>query len=130
MTRDDFRDYMDSEKLIHFQTVPYSKVHLLHFSRNDIYNIQFKISHGSKEFTTANVRPSLSTRKKQGPLTIPIKVNERDYKKRKIILIKIILSREQNNTKEINEKKKTDLISMLKYMPLIDREYYTTVGVK
>ena len=39
MIRDDFRDYMNSAKLLRFQTVQYSKVHQLGFGRNGIYNI-------------------------------------------------------------------------------------------
>ena len=36
---------------------------------------------GGKEFKTANVFLSLSIQKRQSSSTIPIKVNERDYKK-------------------------------------------------
>lgn len=116
---------MNSARLLRFQTVLCSKVHQLHFSRNDIYNIQFKISHDEKEFIAANVWPSLSSQKKLNPSTIPVKVNERDYKKPKIILL-----RKQKNTNQFNEKKKIDSISMLKYIPLIDKQHYKTVGVK
>ena len=67
--------------------------------------------------------PQFTNSKKHSPSAIPIEVNEREYKKPNIIL-----SRKQKNTKELNEKKEIDLISMLKYMPLIDRECYKTVG--
>lgn len=48
MTRDEFQDYMNYAELIRFQTVPYFEVHQMCFSRKDISNIQFKISHGDK----------------------------------------------------------------------------------
>lgn len=85
MTRDGFWDYMNSARLICFQAITCSNVHQIQFSRNDLYNIQFKILHGDKEFITANVCSSLPTRKKQSPLTILIKLNERGYNKPKIV---------------------------------------------
>lgn len=104
MTRDGFWDYMNSARLICFQAITCSNVHQIQFSRNDLYNIQFKILHGDKEFITANVCSSLPTRKKQSPLTILIILNEGGYHKPKIVS-----SRKQKNIYELNEKKKIDL---------------------
>ena len=107
----------------YFVSKPYHILKFINCAFQETTFIQFKVLQGDKDFTTANVCPSLATRKKHTPSAIPIEVNEREYKKPNIIL-----SRKQKNTKELNEKKEIDLISMLKYMPLIDREYYKTVG--
>ena len=48
MTRDEFQDFMNSAELLLFQIVPYFKVDQMCFSRDDICNIQFKISHSDR----------------------------------------------------------------------------------
>ena len=48
MTRDEFQDFMNSAELLLFQIEPYFKVHQMCFSRDDISNIQFKISHSDR----------------------------------------------------------------------------------
>ena len=52
----------------------------MRFSRKNIYDIQFKILQVDKEFKTANGCPLLN-QKKQSLSIIPIKMNQRYYKK-------------------------------------------------
>ena len=91
---------MNSSKVLRFQTVPYSKFHQMRFSRKNIYDIRFKILHVDKEFKTANGCPSLLNQKKQSLSIIPIKVNERYYKKPEDVSLQ-----ESKEHKEANQEK-------------------------
>ena len=43
--------------------------------------------------------------------------------------INILTSRKQKCEKQINSDKKNDLRTMLKFMPIIDRHYYESLGI-
>ena len=100
ITCNDFQNYMNSSKILRFQTVPYSKFLQMCFSRKNIYDIRFKILHVDKEFKTANGCPSLLNQKKQSLSIIPIKVNERYYKKPEDVSLQ-----ESKEHKEANQEK-------------------------
>jgi len=43
--------------------------------------------------------------------------------------IKILSSRKQKSDRQISQAKKDDIKSMLRLMPMIDRQYYNSIGI-
>lgn len=109
LTCNDILDYMNSSKVLRFQTVPYSKFHQMRFSRKNIYDIRFKILHVDKEFKTGNGCLSLLNQKKQSLPLYRLKWMNDTVKNPKRFL-----SRNQKNPKKLNKKNKIDLISLEK----------------
>ena len=46
MSKDDFKDYQNSSKMLKFCNVPYTQVFQLRFSKSELYTIEYKLSHG------------------------------------------------------------------------------------
>ena len=121
MAKEDFKDYMNASKLLQFNLIPFMKVLQLKFSNDDLHRLDYKLSHGDqfssvyigrKAFTRHNIRKEIVS---------PIQTVQRD--------IKIVEARRQTVEKEISREKKKDLISMLKYMPLIDQQYFNSIRI-
>ena len=121
MQKEQFMDYQNSAKVLHFNVIPFSKVRQLQFSKADLHQIGFKLSHGDKEFQIENIGKKSHNRKKKDNL-MPVQTVA--------CATKVLQSRKQRSNKEISVAKKDDLTSMIKYMPLVDREYYKTINIK
>ena len=109
MVENNFKDYMNSSKLLQFNLVPYQKVFQLTFSQN-LHRVEFKLSHGDKEFLSVNIGCHATTR--NWPNSIdrhPLEIATRES-------LKIVDSRKRTRDKELSKEKKADLVSMLKYM--------------
>ena len=122
----DFKDYQSSSKMRMFSRVPYTKVCQLKFDKENLHVTEYKQSHSDENFTTVNIghEKKKSTRavKKQGVNITTIESNEKKS-------IKILTSRCQKCDKQLSAAKTEDIRSMLKHMPLTDREYFKTLGV-
>ena len=55
MGRNDFRDFMDFSKMLHFNCNPYSKVNRLKFHTSILHRIEYKLSHNHNSFEIKNV---------------------------------------------------------------------------
>ena len=122
----DFKDYQSSSKMRMFSRVPYTKVCQLKFDKENLHIIEYKQSHSDENFTTVNIghekKKSIRAVKKQGVNITTIESNEKKS-------IKILTSRCQKCDKQLSTAKIEDIRSMLKHMPLTDREYFKTLGV-
>ena len=109
-----------------FSRVPYTKVCQLKFAKANLHIIEYKQSHSDENFTTVNIghekKKSICAVKKQGVNITTIESNEKKS-------IKILTSRCQKCDKQLSTAKIEDIRSMLKHMPLTDREYFKTLGV-
>ena len=122
MVENNFKDYMNSSKLLQFNLVPYQKVFQLTFSQN-LHRVEFKLSHGDKEFLSANIGRHATTRNRPNSIDRhPLEIATRES-------FKIVDSRKRTRDKELSKEKKAHLVSMLKYMPLADRDYYKSIGI-
>ena len=120
-----FKDFMISAKLLHYNLVPYQKLLQLKFEQQNLHELKFKFSQGDTEFQTINIGRHASAARRSKTASVvryPVQVMEEKE-------INIVSSRKQKREKEISESKKADLISMLKYMPQLDREYYKSIGI-
>ena len=114
----DFKDYMNASKLLSFNLIPYTKVYQLKFTNDDLYCIQYKTCHDDSPFQSINVRGKHATRRNLGKPIETIASN-----------VSIVQARRQLNEKVLPPKKMKALQSMLKHMPIIDRQWYQSIGV-
>ena len=128
MGNNDFRDFMNSSKMLHFSRIPYSKVNQLKFGTSNLHHSGYKLSHNHDSFVIENVE-----------IVTPRRKNYANFRKSSILCMEdenalnkviIIESRKQKNDKVLPSAKKRDLVSMLKYMPLLDRDSYKLMGLK
>ena len=124
MSKDDFKDYQNSSKMLKFCNVPYTQVFQLRFSKSESYTIDYKLSHGDAEFQRTSIGKTRSSRRSKGADSHPVKLVEVEKTK-----VKILVSRKQKSEKQMSKAKADDLKSMLKLMPLIDQQYYRTLGI-
>ena len=126
MKKPDFKNYHLSSKLLLFSKVPYTKVCQLKFGKDNLHTIEYKQSHSDKSFTMVNIghkrKRSVRAVKVQGVSILSDEQNESNKPM-------ITTSRSQKCDKELSKEKIEDLRSMLKHMPLIDREYFKTLGI-
>ena len=119
LAKEDFKDYMNASKLLSFNLVPYTKVYQLKFSGTDLHQLQYKTEHGQSSFVKVNVGRKNATRLKKGK---PIETIASE--------IKIVQARKQSNEKVLPPKKKKAIQTMLKQMPLLDRQWYASIGIQ
>ena len=126
MQKTDFKEYSNTARLLLYSKVPYTKVSQLKFTKSDLHTIQFKVSHSSSSFQSVYIGRRKTTRNKPQTGLLPVEImNEESLNNE----VKIVQSRKQKTGKELVQAKKDDLKSMLKFMPLVDRQYYLTLGV-
>lgn len=116
---------MNSAKLLRFPTIHFLKFINFAFQETAFitFNLKFcKVAKNSKQQMCFSV---YQFKKGRAPQLYQLKWMKETIKK-----LKIILSKKSKNTKEPNKKKNFDLISMWKYMLLIDKEYYKAAGIK
>ena len=63
MGKNDFRDFMNSSKMLHFNRIPYSKVNQLKFGTSTLHRIGYKLSHNHDSLVIENVVIVRSRRK-------------------------------------------------------------------
>ena len=123
MGQSDFKDYMNASKLLQFSLIPYTKVYQLKFTNGDLHCVRYKLSHGNDSFEAVYVgRRAITRQKNIKQSQMPIQSVQRG--------VKIVEARKQIADNEIANNKKDDLRSMLKYMPLVDQQYYKSTGIE
>ena len=131
MNENHFKDYANSAKVLRYSLVPFSKIVQLRIRRDDPYTVDFKLSHDDRVFTSVHVGTGTHTRRSsfnQSASVSGSKIDLRKLKESSNASINILKSRIQRNTRKLDDKKKKDLEEMMKFMPLIDRKYYGTLG--
>ena len=109
MMPNDFKDYHICAKTFQYNKVPYTKVKVLKFAENTSV-VLYKTSYFEKNFQDATI--ARKTRKSgDAPCYDPV-------------MSKVKLAKKDT----LSAEKKSDLISMLKFMPLQDQEYYKALG--
>ena len=61
MSKDDFKDYQNSSKMLTFCNVPYTQVFQLRFLKSELYTIEYKLSHGDAEFQRTSIGKTRSS---------------------------------------------------------------------
>jgi len=123
MKKENFKDYQNSSKMLQFSKIPYSKLCQLSFNSEDLHTIRFKLSHSDESFKQEYIRK----RPRSNCRNIPsIKMMENTPGQREV---KILISRRQKLDKSLPKAKVDDIRSMLRLMPLLDQEYYKTIGI-
>jgi len=112
MKRDDFKEYHVPAKSFDYQKVPFAKVVNLKFSQVG-HEIQYRTSWHESKLTTVNVRKLSSTCQKNRPTTGTFPS------------VKI-----SSTIHPLSQEKKNDLKSMLKWLPLEDKQYYEKTILK
>ena len=117
MSKDDFKDYQNSSKMLKFCNMPYTQVFQLRFSKSELYTIKYKLSHGDAEFQ----RTSIEKQDQVEEVKVPTLILLNWWKLKK--QVKILVSRKQKSEKQMSKTKADDFKSMLKLMPSIDQQY-------
>ena len=124
MSKDDFKDYQNSSKMLKFCNVPYTQIFQLRFSKSEVDTIEYKLSHGDTEFQRTSIGKTRSSRRIKGADSHPVKLVEVEKME-----VKILVSRKKKSEKQMSKAKADDLKSMLRLMPSIDQQYYRTLGI-
>ena len=122
MSSDDFKDFQNSSKMLKYSEVPYTKVLQLRFTKDNPnpHAVRYKLSHSDSDFQVACIgKKGRQSRKSSN--THPVQVAETDSK--------MLISRKQRSHKELPQLKMADLKSMLNLMPIVDRQYYNSLGI-
>ena len=125
MKSEDFNDFQNSSKMLQFSNVPYTKVFQLKFRKDGLHTVEYKLSHSNTDFRLVSIgkksRESSSSSNNIHPVQVIETMPGTD--------IKILISRKQKCDKKLSQAKINDLKSMLHLMPLIDRQYYDSIGI-
>lgn len=107
MQSSDFKNFQECSSQLKYNQIPYTKVSQLRFT-NSLFEVQYKTSHGSNEFETVNLKHSMKTRQESTLTTIPI-------------------PRSIKTVHELPQNKVDSILSMYRWMPTVDKEYYNAV---
>ena len=125
MKSEDFKDFQNSSKMLQFSNVPYTKVCQLKFRKDGLHTVEYKLSHSNTDFRLVSIgkksRESSSSSNNIHPVQVIESMPGTD--------IKILISRKQKCDKKLSHAKINDLKSMLHLIPLIDRQYYDSLGI-
>ena len=114
--------------MLHFNRIPYSKINQLKCDTSKLDRIGYKLSHNHDSFVIENVIIVNSRRKNYADsIKGSILCMEDENALNKVMIIE---SRKQKKDKVLPPAKKSNLVSVLKYMPLLDRDYYKSIGTK
>ena len=91
----------------------------------DLHTIEYKLSHSDREFIKAKIGKQRKKPARGAKDELPIQIIEDS---RVAQQINILTSRKQK-CELTNSDKKNDLRTMLKFMPIIDRQYYESLGI-
>ena len=108
-----------------FSNVPYTKEFQLKFRKDDLHTVEYKLSHSNTDFhqvsTGKKSRESRHSSNNIHPIQVIESMPGTD--------IKILISRKQKCDKKLYQAKINDLKPMLHLMPLIDKQYYDSIGI-
>ena len=124
MKKNDFKDYNSSSRMLPFFKVPYTKIFQLRFTKHNLHIAEYKIYHGQADLQQAFIGKKLCNRRSiNGKHAIQAMESKPKSE------VKIVSSRKQKSEKKLAKNKTDDLRSMLKLMPSVDKDYYTSVGI-
>ena len=126
MNKNDFKDFHSSSKMLQFCKVPYIKAFQIRFCKEDLHTIEYKLSHSDREFIKAKIGKQRKKPARGAKDELPIQIMEDS---RAAQQVNILTSKKQKCEKQFNSDKKNDLRTMLKFMPIIDRQYYESLGI-
>jgi len=111
LRKTDMKDYHAVSNNFKFDVVPYSRVKALHYSRDALMSVNYRVKFDTENWNETNLQPIFRTRGQQdiGPamkLTMPKNVTKL-----------------QNLTKE----KVADICCMFAFMPEVDRDYMQSI---
>lgn len=112
LKENDFKDYKACASLYNYKVIPFSQVVALRFTKSQS-EVQYKISHAQENWNTVSIRECRSTRSDVGKNNIRMQVPSR-----------------VSINKSLPENKVQALKSMFKWMPEVDRTYYTSIFPK
>ena len=104
--------------MLKYNLIPFTKVACLRFSQDDLLTVEYKLFHSSNEFIAGFVGHTAKTARHT--------MTRSGLKKTEIVIAPLL----QKCDKQLDSKKVKDLQDMLKYMPLLDREYYKTLNIQ
>lgn len=116
MKREDFYDFQSLAKTFGYNSVPYTKVAQLRIQRQDIFSIEFKLSHSNCQNWTKRI---ISQEKKNRNGRNSLSRNTLSLPTAKMTTKKPSLQIEKTN----------DIKSMYKWMPSVDVDYYKAILV-
>ena len=125
MKSEDFKDFQNSLKMLQFSNVPYTKVFQLKFCKDDLHTVGYRLSHSNTDFHQV----SIGEKSRQSCCSSNNIHAVQLIESMPGIDIKILISRKQKCDKKLSQAKINDLKSMLHLMPLIDRQYYDSIGI-
>ena len=104
----DFKDFQSCSKLFQYKQVPFASVAQITFSQN-LFSVQYSTSHA------------------QPPIQVDIRGSNTKTRAAKPTSLLLPKPKLLTNKNTISEAKKSDLLSMFKYMPAVDKAYYQAV---
>ena len=110
MRPEHFKNYHSCGVSMNFKDVPFTRVTTLCFKKGSTL-IDFKTSFTEKQYKSVDVGPTVLTRRRQ-------KISNFSIPEPKLL---------GDSAKALSEPKKKDLISMMKFMPLLDRQFFETL---
>ena len=116
------KDFQDSLKIL-WCTI--TKVFQLEFRKDDLRTVEYKLSHSNTDFHLVSIGKNPDKVAGSSNNFNPVKVTE----SMPGTDIKIHISGKQKCNKKLYQAKINDLKSMLHLIPLIDRQYYNSIGV-
>ena len=115
MRRSQFKDYQLCAKSLDYKLVPFFKVTSLKLDASRPFEVQYKLSHQADTFEVKNIKPVRRGRKNREIRIVSLRPKAQDAAK----------------FNRIPPGKIADLKEMLKFMPLLDKEYYqSTFNIK
>lgn len=109
MRAGDFKNFQECATLFNYAKAPYTKIKQLNLS-GFIFNIKYKTSHAQEEFVTHNIKPNMGKRQ----VVVKIHVN-------------FPVPKQAKQSHNLPQNKIDSIISMYRWMPTIDKDYYTTI---
>ena len=107
--------------MLQFAKVPYTKVYQLTFSKKDLHFVRYKLSHSDQDFQKVSIRKR--QRSSRSMLALQAMENTPE------VSPKILVSRKQKENKQLSQAKVEDIRSMLYLMPIVDQQYYHSIGI-
>lgn len=115
MKTNDFKDFGGAAKLLNYKCVPFTQVSQLKFTQV-FSTVFYKVSHDDYEPVNAASIKFLETPRRDKKVSSPCSQSVFDVK-----------PKQQKYSVEFPEAKKKDIKDSLVFMPLQDRDYYTTL---
>ena len=108
---ENFKDYQTASRPLCFHSIPFTSVKSLRFSAHRPFHVQYKTSFGENNYELVDTRPNRT----RGSPTV----------QNKLPMVKRLRKKPA-----ISKEKKADILSMIKYMPPQDVEFYRNTVLK